>query len=181
MMPLTVEQCAEASPKLNLSVSSQVYNTELENIREFHGLTDFCSTFKLQRGKNENGDDDPTVVGELKVRYWCFIGKLLKMSIYWLQKANVAPICRPSGLFQSVPSARWPQCCCSSTSVQRAPRQRTPGVSGQGLRDPGHGPAAQRQQWQSENSSASQQCQFLQLTAAWRCSLFFFLLSVIHT
>uniref|UniRef100_H3D5P6 Myoferlin n=1 Tax=Tetraodon nigroviridis TaxID=99883 RepID=H3D5P6_TETNG len=44
----------------------KVYDTELENIPEFNGLTDFCSTFKLQRGKNENGDDDPTVVGELK-------------------------------------------------------------------------------------------------------------------
>ncbi|XP_029933511.1 myoferlin-like isoform X2 [Myripristis murdjan] len=43
-----------------------VYDSELENIPEFHGLTDFCNTFKLQRGKNENGDDDPTVVGEFK-------------------------------------------------------------------------------------------------------------------
>ncbi|XP_069012003.1 myoferlin-like isoform X1 [Embiotoca jacksoni] len=44
----------------------QVYDRELENVPEFKGLTDFCSTFKLQRGKNENGDDDPTVVGEFK-------------------------------------------------------------------------------------------------------------------
>ncbi|XP_071782869.2 myoferlin-like isoform X2 [Centroberyx gerrardi] len=44
----------------------KVYDTELEDIPEFQGLIDFCSTFKLQRGKNENGDDDPTVVGELK-------------------------------------------------------------------------------------------------------------------
>lgn len=65
-MPLIVAQFPEASPKLN--VSSQVYNSELEDIAEFKGLTDFCNTFKLQRGKNENGDDDPTVVGELKVR-----------------------------------------------------------------------------------------------------------------
>lgn len=68
-MPLTIKQCPEAFPKVNARVSSQVYNTELENVIEFQGLTDFCSTFKLQRGKNENGDDDPTVVGELKVRY----------------------------------------------------------------------------------------------------------------
>ncbi|KAM3859805.1 myoferlin-like [Diretmus argenteus] len=44
----------------------KVYENELEDIPEFHGLTDFCSTFKLQRGKNESGDDDPTVVGEFK-------------------------------------------------------------------------------------------------------------------
>lgn len=50
-----------------MHVCSQVYDSELENITEFEGFTDFCSTFKLQRGKNENGDDDPTVVGELKV------------------------------------------------------------------------------------------------------------------
>lgn len=50
-----------------LVVCPQVYDCELENVPEFKGLTDFCSTFKLQRGKNENGDDDPTVVGELKV------------------------------------------------------------------------------------------------------------------
>lgn len=68
-MALTVAQCLEASPKLNLSVSSQVYDSELENVPKFKGLSDFCSTFKLQRGKNETGDDDPTVVGELKVRY----------------------------------------------------------------------------------------------------------------
>ncbi|XP_040032655.2 myoferlin isoform X1 [Gasterosteus aculeatus] len=44
----------------------RVYDCELEDVPEFKGLTDFCSTFKLQRGKNENGDDDPSVVGELK-------------------------------------------------------------------------------------------------------------------
>ncbi|XP_068162366.1 myoferlin-like isoform X2 [Antennarius striatus] len=44
----------------------KVYDGELENVPEFKGLTDFCNTFKLQRGKNENGDEDPTMVGELK-------------------------------------------------------------------------------------------------------------------
>lgn len=47
--------------------SSQVYDRELEEVPEFHGLTDFCSTFKLQRGKTEDEEDDPTVVGEFKV------------------------------------------------------------------------------------------------------------------
>lgn len=50
-----------------LNVHFQVYDCELENVAEFKGLTDFCNTFKLQRGKNENGDEDPTVVGEFKV------------------------------------------------------------------------------------------------------------------
>ncbi|XP_062330307.1 myoferlin-like isoform X4 [Osmerus eperlanus] len=44
----------------------KVYDCELEQVPEFQGLTDFCSTFKLHRGKNEDGVDDPTVVGEFK-------------------------------------------------------------------------------------------------------------------
>lgn len=44
----------------------QVYNTELEAVPEFRGLTDFCNTFKLQRGKLEDEEEDPSVVGEFK-------------------------------------------------------------------------------------------------------------------
>ncbi|KAM4607196.1 myoferlin isoform 2-T2 [Polymixia lowei] len=44
----------------------QVYDSELEEVPEFQGLTDFCSTFKLQRGKIEDEDEDPSVVGEFK-------------------------------------------------------------------------------------------------------------------
>ncbi|XP_035461979.2 myoferlin isoform X1 [Scophthalmus maximus] len=44
----------------------QVYKCELEEVAEFQGLTDFCSTFKLQRGKTEDDEDDPSVVGEFK-------------------------------------------------------------------------------------------------------------------
>ncbi|KAK5854059.1 hypothetical protein PBY51_015161 [Eleginops maclovinus] len=44
----------------------QVFNSELEEVPEFQGLTDFCSTFKLQRGKTEDEEDDPSVVGEFK-------------------------------------------------------------------------------------------------------------------
>uniref|UniRef100_A0A8C4E0W6 Myoferlin like n=1 Tax=Dicentrarchus labrax TaxID=13489 RepID=A0A8C4E0W6_DICLA len=43
-----------------------VYNSELEEVAEFQGLTDFCGTFKLQRGKTEDEEDDPSVVGEFK-------------------------------------------------------------------------------------------------------------------
>lgn len=44
-----------------------MYSSELEEVPQFQGLTDFCSTFKLQRGKNEDEEDDPSVVGEFKV------------------------------------------------------------------------------------------------------------------
>ncbi|XP_026165382.1 myoferlin isoform X2 [Mastacembelus armatus] len=44
----------------------QVYNSELEHVAQFHGLTDFCSTFKLHRGKTEDEEEDPSVVGEFK-------------------------------------------------------------------------------------------------------------------
>lgn len=47
----------------------QVYDCELESVPEYKGLTDFCNTFKLERGKNENNEDDPTVVGEFKVSF----------------------------------------------------------------------------------------------------------------
>uniref|UniRef100_A0A8C1DB58 Myoferlin like n=1 Tax=Cyprinus carpio carpio TaxID=630221 RepID=A0A8C1DB58_CYPCA len=43
-----------------------VYNTELEVVPEFRGLTDFSTTFKLQRGKTEDEGEDPSVVGEFK-------------------------------------------------------------------------------------------------------------------
>ncbi|XP_037552968.1 myoferlin-like [Nematolebias whitei] len=44
----------------------QVYKRELESVQEFQGLTDFCSTFKLYRGKTEDDEEDPSVVGEFK-------------------------------------------------------------------------------------------------------------------
>lgn len=43
-------------------------NRELENVDDYKGLTDFCNTFKLYRGKSETGEDDPSVVGEFKVK-----------------------------------------------------------------------------------------------------------------
>ncbi|KAM9326418.1 myoferlin [Gastrophryne carolinensis] len=43
----------------------KVYDCELEEVSEFQGLTDFCETFKLYRGKSEESDD-PSVVGEFK-------------------------------------------------------------------------------------------------------------------
>uniref|UniRef100_A0A8D2Q8W8 Dysferlin n=1 Tax=Varanus komodoensis TaxID=61221 RepID=A0A8D2Q8W8_VARKO len=45
----------------------QVYETELENVEDFAGLSDFCHTFRLYRGKSQDASEDPTIVGEFKV------------------------------------------------------------------------------------------------------------------
>uniref|UniRef100_UPI00398F8D26 dysferlin n=1 Tax=Pristiophorus japonicus TaxID=55135 RepID=UPI00398F8D26 len=44
----------------------EVYEVELEKVEGFEGLTDFCRTFALHRGKTEDEDEDPSVVGEFK-------------------------------------------------------------------------------------------------------------------
>ncbi|XP_072523835.1 myoferlin [Salminus brasiliensis] len=44
----------------------KVFSTGLEDVSEYKGLTDFCNTFKLYCGKNDDDDDDPAVVGEFK-------------------------------------------------------------------------------------------------------------------
>ncbi|XP_066574431.1 dysferlin isoform X3 [Amia ocellicauda] len=44
----------------------QVYNTELEKVDDYGGLSDFCQTFKLYRGKSQDESEDPSVVGEFK-------------------------------------------------------------------------------------------------------------------
>ncbi|XP_033881794.3 myoferlin isoform X7 [Acipenser ruthenus] len=44
----------------------KIFRTELENVPEYKGLTDFCDTFKLYRGKSGEDDEDPSVVGEFK-------------------------------------------------------------------------------------------------------------------
>lgn len=48
----------------------QVYDTQLENVEAFEGLSDFCNTFKLYRGKTQEETDDPSVIGEFKVHPW---------------------------------------------------------------------------------------------------------------
>lgn len=45
----------------------QVYDTSLENVKAFEGLSDFCNTFKLYRGKTQEETEDPSVIGEFKV------------------------------------------------------------------------------------------------------------------
>uniref|UniRef100_A0A8C4MCL3 Dysferlin n=1 Tax=Equus asinus asinus TaxID=83772 RepID=A0A8C4MCL3_EQUAS len=44
----------------------KVYDTQLENVEAFEGLSDFCNTFKLYRGKTQEEMEDPSVVGEFK-------------------------------------------------------------------------------------------------------------------
>lgn len=44
----------------------KIFHSELENVPEYKGLTDFCDTFKLYRGKSGEDDEDPSVVGEFK-------------------------------------------------------------------------------------------------------------------
>uniref|UniRef100_A0A8C3IJP6 Dysferlin n=1 Tax=Chrysemys picta bellii TaxID=8478 RepID=A0A8C3IJP6_CHRPI len=44
----------------------KVYETELENMEEFERLSDFCHTFKLYRGRTQDANEDPSVVGEFK-------------------------------------------------------------------------------------------------------------------
>ncbi|MEQ2254763.1 hypothetical protein ILYODFUR_006917 [Ilyodon furcidens] len=46
--------------------SSQVYDQQLEKVEDFEGLSDFCQTFKLCRGKIQDEGEDPSVVGEFK-------------------------------------------------------------------------------------------------------------------
>ncbi|XP_034712906.1 dysferlin isoform X2 [Etheostoma cragini] len=44
----------------------KVFDQELEKVEGFEGLSDFCQTFKLHRGKTQDEGEDPSVVGEFK-------------------------------------------------------------------------------------------------------------------
>ncbi|TNN74621.1 Myoferlin [Liparis tanakae] len=85
----------------------KVYDCGLEDVPEFKGLTDFCCTFKLHRGKNENGDTDPSVVGELKGSF-----KVYPLS----DDPGVAP---PPRQFRELPES-GPQECLVRIYVIRA-------------------------------------------------------------
>ncbi|XP_036843064.1 dysferlin isoform X1 [Oncorhynchus mykiss] len=44
----------------------QVYDRPLEKTEGFESLSDFCQTFKLYRGRNQDEGEDPSIVGEFK-------------------------------------------------------------------------------------------------------------------
>uniref|UniRef100_A0AAY4D2T6 C2 domain-containing protein n=1 Tax=Denticeps clupeoides TaxID=299321 RepID=A0AAY4D2T6_9TELE len=63
----SIDEKEKCGPYLEKGYSTlKVYDRELEEVPEFRGLTDFCNTFKLKRGKIDNEEDDPSVVGEFK-------------------------------------------------------------------------------------------------------------------
>ncbi|XP_067835553.1 dysferlin isoform X2 [Heptranchias perlo] len=76
----------------------QVYETELEKVTGFEGLTDFCRTFTLHRGKTEGEDEDPSVVGEFK---GCF-------KIYALPDDPSVPV--PPRQFHQLPASGLQEC-----------------------------------------------------------------------
>uniref|UniRef100_UPI00358F149C dysferlin isoform X2 n=1 Tax=Myxine glutinosa TaxID=7769 RepID=UPI00358F149C len=76
----------------------KVYNCELEKVSAFGGLTDFCRTFLLQRGKAEGHEDDPEVVGEFKGSF----------RIYRLPDDPSLPF--PPRVFQELPSSDLQEC-----------------------------------------------------------------------
>ncbi|KAM8808575.1 dysferlin [Eudromia elegans] len=84
-----------------------VYETELENVEDFEHLSDFCHTFKLYRGRTQDSDDDPSVVGEFKGSF----------KIYPLPDDPRVPV--PPRQFHQLP-ARGPQECLVRVYVVRA-------------------------------------------------------------
>ncbi|XP_077638791.1 dysferlin isoform X3 [Lonchura striata] len=76
----------------------KVYDTELENIEEFEHLSDFCHTFKLFRGRSQDSNDDPSVVGEFKGSF----------RIYPLPDDPRVPV--PPRQFQQLPARGLQEC-----------------------------------------------------------------------
>ncbi|XP_070804868.1 LOW QUALITY PROTEIN: dysferlin [Pituophis catenifer annectens] len=85
----------------------KIYETELENVEDFGGLSDFCHTFKLSRGKAQDDSEDPTVVGEFKGSF----------KIYPLPDDPTVPV--PPRQFHQLP-ARGPQECLVRVYIIRA-------------------------------------------------------------
>ncbi|XP_066488201.1 dysferlin isoform X3 [Tiliqua scincoides] len=85
----------------------KVYETELENVEDFGGLSDFCHTFKLYRGKTQDANEDPTVVGEFKGSF----------KVYPLPDDPAVPL--PPRQFHQLP-ARGPQECLVRVYIIRA-------------------------------------------------------------
>ncbi|KAG8453260.1 hypothetical protein GDO86_000043 [Hymenochirus boettgeri] len=76
----------------------QVLDTELENTEDYEGLSDFCRTFKLYRGKTQDETEDPSVVGEFKGSF----------KIYSLPDDPSVPM--PSRQFRQLPAKGLQEC-----------------------------------------------------------------------
>ncbi|XP_042748428.1 dysferlin-like, partial [Lagopus leucura] len=85
----------------------QVYETELERMEAFEQLSDFCHTFRLYRGRVQDANDDPSVVGEFKGSF----------KIYPLPDDPRVPL--PPRQFHQLP-ARGPQECLVRVYIIRA-------------------------------------------------------------
>ncbi|XP_063313638.1 dysferlin isoform X3 [Pelobates fuscus] len=85
----------------------QVLDTELEKIDDYDGLSDFCRTFKLYRGKTQDEAEDPSLVGEFKGSF----------KIYPLPDDPSSPM--PARQFRQLP-AKGPQECLVRVYVVRA-------------------------------------------------------------
>ncbi|XP_048797655.1 dysferlin isoform X3 [Lagopus muta] len=85
----------------------QVYETELERVEAFEQLSDFCHTFRLYRGRVQDANDDPSVVGEFKGSF----------KIYPLPDDPRVPL--PPRQFHQLP-ARGPQECLVRVYIIRA-------------------------------------------------------------
>ncbi|XP_060106581.1 fer-1-like protein 5 [Heteronotia binoei] len=85
----------------------KIYNCELEDMPEFHGLQDFCQTFRLCRGKvKDESIEDPMVGGEFKGLF----------RIYPLpEDPNVPP---PPRQFQELPESLPQECLVRIYIVQ---------------------------------------------------------------
>ncbi|XP_006880933.1 PREDICTED: dysferlin isoform X5 [Elephantulus edwardii] len=85
----------------------KVYDTELEKVEAFEGLSDFCNTFKLYRGKTQEGMEDPSVIGEFKGLF----------KIYPLPEDPAVPM--PPRQFHQL-AAQGPQECLVRIYIVRA-------------------------------------------------------------
>ncbi|XP_043368776.1 dysferlin isoform X4 [Dermochelys coriacea] len=85
----------------------KVYETELENMEEFERLSDFCHTFKLYRGRTQDVNEDPSVVGEFKGSF----------KMYPLPDDPGVPV--PPRQFHQLP-AKGPQECLIRVYIIRA-------------------------------------------------------------
>ncbi|XP_043919995.1 dysferlin isoform X2 [Protopterus annectens] len=84
----------------------KVYSTELENVEDFEGLSDFCRTFKLYRGKADDENDDPSVAGEFKGMF----------KIYELPDDPAEPL--PPRQFRQLPASGLEECLVRVYIVQ---------------------------------------------------------------